>query len=143
MIRRTFDADTLNAIANHPEVRPGCGPGTEPLDFTHFLSDRRNVALISDGGAAMFVWSGPDIYEVHTMFLPEARKGAVQVGRTMLNAMVDHHAARIIWCRVPEGNRACRLFTRLCGFASQGFTTDLHLGPVELFKLENAPCHLS
>lgn len=137
MIWRQFNASSLNRIANDPDVRPMMG-GQGDMDFTGFLADRRNIALQSDGGCGLFDWSGPGIYQMHTMWMPEARgKKARSLIGDMVAAMFDAHGARLIWAQTPMGHRPVRMLARLCGFKSEGFGEHMLIGPVEYFIKEN------
>lgn len=137
MIWRQFNAGPLNRIANDPGVRPMMG-GHGDMDFTAFLADRRNIALQADDGCAFFDWSGPGIYQMHTMWLAAARgKKAKDLIEKMATEMFDLHGARLIWAQTPAGHKPVRLLARLCGFKSQGMGEHMQLGPVEYFIKEN------
>lgn len=100
-------------------------------DFTGFLSDRSNVALIEGDGGALFVWRGPGIYEVH-VFLEQRGKAAFEVIRRMLAWMRENAGARLFWAAVPVASRRVVMFTRLLGWKPQGFA-DLPQGRCEFF----------
>ncbi len=136
MISRANDAALLNVIGNDPRVRPQLG-GEGTLDFTGFLTDPRNVALIGPGGAAFFEWSGPGIYQVHIMFQPGFRgRKALDTVSEMLGWM-EAHGARTFWAQPPIINRPVQLFSRLMGFADMGPGHHPMIGPVRYFMLEN------
>lgn len=68
------DAAHLNALVNHPSVRPTCGgDGKSQLDLTPVLANKKNHVFAWDHGAFLFVWTAPQTYEVHAMILPEGR----------------------------------------------------------------------
>jgi hypothetical protein len=116
LIKRTLDPRWLNAIANHPEVRPWIG-GAGELDLSSLISDPGNFALGARGGGWVFVRHEPGTYELHTLFLPEARGWACRdawlVAERFMFTATD---AREIVTRVPAHNRAAALAATLCGF---------------------------
>ncbi|MDB5584316.1 MAG: hypothetical protein JWR80_9492 [Bradyrhizobium sp.] len=111
--------------------------GVKP-DFTQFLSDRMNVALLEGEGGALFVWRGPAIYEVH-VFFEQRGKEVIRLSRAMLRHMRSEYGATLFWAAVPYDetklSRKVRLFTRLMGWKSQGHA-DLSHGRCELFTGE-------
>jgi hypothetical protein len=104
-------------------------------DFTHFLSDRMNVALIEGEGGALFVWRGPGIYEVH-VFFEQRGKEVLKLSREMLSVMRDEHGAELFWAAVPVESRHVIMFTRLMGWKSKGVQNLPILGWCELFTGE-------
>jgi hypothetical protein len=99
-------------------------------DFTAFLSDHNNVALIEGEGGALFVWRGPGIYEVHVFFEQRGR-AVIELSRRML-AHMRERGAKLFWAAVPVESRHVIMFTRLMGWKSQGFG-DFPQGRCELF----------
>lgn len=102
-------------------------------DFTQFLSDRNNVALIEGEGGALFVWRGPGIYEVH-VFFEQRGKAVLELSHRMLGWMREHMGATLFWAAVPTAreSRHVRLFTRLMGWKPVGFSDQPH-GHCQLF----------
>lgn len=140
---RRFDADWINALANHPDIRPTCGgDGQSPLDFSAFVANRQNHAVTWDKGAFLFHWSAPHTYEVHIMVLPEGRgRAAYRMAAAGIAYMVAHGADRL-WARVGPGADGLRHYTARAGFERCGMDTlDIGFGPVTytLFQWEK-PC---
>lgn len=116
-IRRTFDPADINPIVNHESVFPLIAlPGQINADFTDFLADPRNVALITEGGAILFCpdpdW-GSGIYEVHTNFIDGFRGYYAIVA--MLEAyrwMFTRTECLELQTKVPAFNRAADLVAR-------------------------------
>ena len=133
MIRRTFDAGEVNEYLNDPAIRPTIG-GDGELDATVLLTDRRNICLIGHGGAAMFAWRGPGIYEGHS-FLRCRGRAAIMLGVMGLATIFETHGARMVWGLTPMALRHVRWFNRKLGMQSHGVmeTPD---GPCELFVME-------
>ena len=114
MIERSTDAARIAFLSVETE---------HPLslhDVGEFVSDARNICLVSEHGAAMFQWTGPKIYGGHIMMLNTGRgQHALKVGRQMLGYMRGH-GARLIWANVELDNRPARWFVRKLGFVSLG-----------------------
>ena len=111
-----MDARFLNAVANHPDVRPWIG-GEGALDLGPVLADPLNVALTFEAGGWVFARHEAGIHELHTLILPEGRgrraRDAWREAERYLFARTD---AREIVTRVPANNRGAALAARLCGF---------------------------
>lgn len=120
-VHRSFDARAVNALLNHPDIHPGLALGLGELDATMLIENLRNVVLMAEHGGALFVWSGPGVYDAHDFFLPSGRgKWALEASKTILGAMFDLYDAEMIWAQTPVENRACRFFNRRLGFKSRG-----------------------
>lgn len=133
MIQRSFDADRINDLVNHPSIRPHVGGDPQvPLDLTAVVANHDNIFLLGDHGGFAFTWTAPGTYEVHTFILPEGR-GAMALNAALLarSAMNDIYGADHLWTRVhPEAGNV-RAFTLKAGFKPAGKQTlDLGAGPV-------------
>ena len=73
-VRRTLSAAYFNEVANHPEVSRWLHADGK-IDFTGLIENTDNIALQADGGGFLLVKLQDAIYEVHSLFLPEARGG--------------------------------------------------------------------
>lgn len=114
-VKRTFDAARFNVIANHPDVRPWLG-GEGEIDLTDVVGNPANFALAIEGGGFLLVARDTGIYEVHSLFLPEARRyslGAMRSGMEYMFCRTD--AFRLI-TQVPDGNTAAAALARKGGF---------------------------
>lgn len=140
---RTFDAERLNALANHPAIRPTCGgDGKSQLDFTAFVADRKNHAILWDKGAFLFCWSAPHTYEVHIMVLPEGRGRAAYRKAAQGIAYMLRHGMERLWARIDRNHPALRHYTASAGFTPCGSDVlDLGFGPVsyDLYQWKK-PC---
>lgn len=125
---RTFDAGAINALCNHPSIRPTIG-GEGELDCSGLIADKRNVFMLADGGGACFIWRGPGVYEGHSFFLARG-SDAIRLGK----AMLDELDADLVWGTTPESNRPARWFNRKIGFKSLGMIDTPDLGRCELFE---------
>lgn len=115
-LTRTMDATALNAVANHPDVRPWLG-GEGPLDLNGAAQNPNNVVLVTEGGGFLLIKHEPGIYEVHTLFLPEARgpqlMGLVAEGLRFMFSATD---CSQIQTKVPDGNLAAMRLAVAAGF---------------------------
>lgn len=118
---RTMNAEALNAIAAHPEVRPWLGfpdPLVE-IDLSGAVSNPSNFAFLTkqgDGGY-MLLKIQPGLYAAHTLAMPSAR------GKPMFKLMREGFAAMFlttdaieIVSQVPDGNDAAENWSALAGF---------------------------
>lgn len=138
IIQRETDAQRVNEILNHPGVRPWVANGTERLDVSSQIADKRNVFLFGDNGGVGFLYTQPGVYEAHTQVLPSAR-GAWT--RAMTEACVRYMFTRTdaydITTRVPVGHIAAKAaaeaqgmrheFTRPDGVVFQDRIVDCHV----------------
>lgn len=141
-VRREFDANRLNAILNHPIVRPWVADAANgTLDLGPQVADRNNILLLGLYGGCLFFPIMPGVYEVHSMCLPEGRgawmKGCVEA---VLQWMFTRSNAWEIVTRVPHGHLGARALTIGAGFKVE-FTRDdqcLFRGkhvPVDIYRL--------
>lgn len=135
---RVFDAAAHNRIANHPEVRPSFAWFEGEVTFDDQAADVDNYVFLLDGdAAAIFEWSAPRVWQVHTLALPDVRgAAALASGRRMIAWMRAEMGARTLWGMTPIANRAARMFNRLIGAKSAGFREHHVTGPCELFVWE-------
>jgi len=115
VIQRTLDGAFLTEVANHPEVRPWLG-GDGYIDLRQAIATPENVALQCDGGGFVFNRIGDALYEAHSLFLPEYRGTfAVRELQAALRYMFTATDCLEILTRVPDGNKAARMFAALAG----------------------------
>lgn len=137
MLARSFDADLINSIVNHPEVRPYVGGDlNQPIDLSAAIEQPQNVFLMGEHGGFALSWCAPRIYEVHTFILPSGRGrwglSATQYG---IATMRDDYQAERLWTRVAGDHLHTRMFTRAAGMKPAGeMTFDLGAGPT-LYRL--------
>lgn len=128
--KRTFDARLINALINHPTIRPTCGgDGASFLDLSAFLADRKNHAVTWDKGCFLFGWTAPQTYMVDIAVLPEGRgKAAYRMAAKGISYIVAEGAERL-WARVNSD--ALRHYAVAAGFTRCGTDEyDLGFGPV-------------
>lgn len=118
-VDRSYDADALDRIVNHPEVHKWVAlPGQGTLSSGEIVGDLKNILLMntSKTGALLFKWQEPCIFEVHIQFLPNARgKSALKDVKEAVEYMFLRTEAFEILTQVPEGNPAADLMARAVG----------------------------
>lgn len=141
IIRRETDAALVNAIANHPEVKPTFGYNQGPTDLAPLFDHPDAYAVLSDGtgAAGIFEWSAPGVWQGHSIFLPESRgEYGIAVARAMCRWIFDNLSARLIWGMTPLDHRAAALFNRMVGFRPEGEMVDAAGVRCRLFVMEKA-----
>ena len=113
---RTMEAGRLNAIANHPEVRPWTG-GEGPMDFTAFAANPAHFCFIGEHCGFLCHPLDLGVYEVHSMAVPEGRGGAtLTCVREALRYMFCATDCTELLTRCPDGNSAALGLARVSGF---------------------------
>lgn len=134
-VERTFDAEVFNEIANHPEVRPWLG-GEGELDLTDTIADAGNFALLGEGGGFLLLLRDQGIYEVHSLFLPSARRytlGRMRAGLAFMFCRTD--AFRLV-TQVPDNHPAAAALARKGGFRPWFRREETSLGPSEFMVID-------
>lgn len=131
---RTCSAKLVDAIVNHPSIRPTIELGTYRIDSSDLLSDDGTVIYASEDGVVIFIPKGWGIYEGHMAFLPWGR-GKVMLShcRAALDGIFGDFGAEKVTAAVPMQLPAARISCRLLGFASHGPD---EAGTSEIFTLE-------
>lgn len=132
MIERSFDADRINELVNHPTIRPYVGgDGKSHLDLTATVTNLQNYWLLGPHGGFGYIWTAPDTYEIHTFILPEGRgREAYRLAQESLKFMKSQGATHL-WTRVDPEAANVRRFTLSAGLKPAGHNTvDLGGGPV-------------
>jgi hypothetical protein len=118
VLARCFDIVLVNALANHPTIRPFLGDRSYDLiDFTGTVSNNSNIVLMGEHGGFLCNWCAPAVYEVHTMILPDGRGlWAKQAVAEALDLMWHKYHADKLWTRVALDRPEVRLFSRRVGW---------------------------
>lgn len=118
VVERSFDADRLNHILNHPLVRPDVG-GVDlgNMDLSSAVFDKRNILLMGEHGCVMFLYVMDCMYEAHTQILPEGRGSwACELVKSCAEYMFTRTDALELLTRVPEGHIAAKVLAIKAGF---------------------------
>lgn len=135
---RVVRADEHNRIANHPAVRPSFPWYEGEIDFYDQIRDWHNyIFLVEQGVAAIFEWSAPGIWQVHTMALPESRgRIALEIGHKMIGWMRENENAERIWGMTPKDNRPANMLNGLLGAKLVGERHHYYTGHCNLWVFE-------
>lgn len=111
MIKRTYNADFINSVINHPSVREGAEV-KGVLDASATIANLRNFVLVNEFGGFVVIKLMDGLYECHTQFLPEGRgQLAVDAVNEACHYMFTKTDCTRIVTKVNVNNRATRLFT--------------------------------
>ena len=118
LIERHTTAERLNAILNHPSVRPDVAPPSAGvLDLSDGVANQNNVLLLGPNGGCLFVKLMYGIYEVHTQALPDGRGPEMrQVAEECVDWMFSRTDAFEVTTRVPEKHRLAEALALATGF---------------------------
>jgi hypothetical protein len=113
---RTLDASRLNGVANHPDVRPWLG-GIGELDLSEVVSSPSNFAFEVEGGGFLCIARAPGLYEVHSLFLPDARAGRTYPAMvSAMTYMFTQTDCVELVTRVPDNNERAASLAKAGGF---------------------------
>lgn len=119
MIKRTMSATFLNEVANHPEVRPFLGAPENPvLDLSPLVENPRCVCLeVPGAGGWVLQPILPAVYELHTLFLPEARgRSYFKLARDAMRMVFAETDCLEIVTKCPDDNGGARMAASIMGF---------------------------
>ena len=129
-VERTLSADLLNSVANHPEVHPWLGAEGE-IDLTEVIGNPANFALCTEGGGFLCVNLGSGVYDVHSLFHPDHRKGrTLPFMQACMAYMFTRTDCTELVTKLPEGNTLAASLASVGGFTPR-FRTEaawLHEG---------------
>jgi hypothetical protein len=116
-IDRHTTPEFINEVLNHPSIRPWVANGSEPIDVSDKVADKRNVLLMGPHGGSMAVFIQPGVYEVHTQILPDGRgRWAMEFLATALDWMMTRTPCYELLTRVPHGHKGAKMAAVLGGF---------------------------
>ena len=84
----------LEAVANHPRVRPYIGPGSEPCEAGE--SWQRTIALEWDEGGVVFMREAHGQYSVHLVFLPHTKDPAAKLAQALRHMFTQTDCLEVI-----------------------------------------------
>lgn len=118
---RTHSPALVEAIVNHPDVRPTIEDGMYRLNASMIFESDDNLVFACETGVVIFVCFGDGVYHLHGGFLAHGRgANAVAEVKNAIEVVFSRYAARKVQAAVPLQLRAARMFCRLVGFASEG-----------------------
>ncbi len=138
MIRRATTLDVDAVVEWIKRDFPDSDEKALEAAYTEAINNRMNVCICAGEGAAIFLWRGPGVFEVHCFF--EQRGKAVrEISNAILSMMAKHHGARLVWAAIPDESRKVKIYVRWLGFKSVDHATFPH-GPCEIFTWEPELC---
>lgn len=138
MIRRAALPDLDNIIGWIQRDFPDTDPEALRAGYTEALENRMNVCICAGEGAAIFLWRGPGIFEVHCFF-EQRGKVVREISNAILEMMAKNHGARLVWAAIPDESRKVKVYVRWLGFKSVGIEAFPH-GLCETFTWEPEVC---
>lgn len=117
MLQRTFTAERINEIVNHPSVFPHVkGLHVDGLDLKNITGNPKNICLLGEHGCVIFVKHQPGVYEFHTCVFPEGRgPWMIEGSREAFRYMFTRTDAFELMTKCPDGNVAAKAGARAVG----------------------------
>ena len=141
MLTRTHDADAVNRLVNHPDVRPGVGhPDMGELDLSVAVAAPENWFLLGEHGGFALTWSSPRTYEVHTFMLRSGRGKWAADARTEGVQYAADRGAKTLWTRIPPQAPHVERFARQGGMQPTGEVIETLGTPYRIFSMEIKSC---
>ena len=101
MLERSFDAESINAVINHPAIRPFVGfAEAGELDASPLIRPENLFPFGEHGGFAL-LWTAPYTAEVHTFILPECRGRWACLAAEAGIAMARARGFALLWTKIP------------------------------------------
>ena len=121
LLHLTKDAKAVNAVVNHPAVRPFVGAADAgDIDLSPLLDRSENIFPFGNYGGFALIWTAPRTREVHTFILPEGRgKWARDAAREGIE-MARQCGTRLLWTRIPPDGPNVRAYAAFMGMRPTG-----------------------
>ena len=137
MLVRSHDAARINAVVNHPEVRPHVGaPELGDLDVTDLVERPEHWFLMGDHGGFMLSWSAPGVREVHTFVLPEGRGKWAEDARAAMLDYARKNGTEMLWTKIAEDDRHVIRYARQGGMQFTGDVLETFGKPYRIYRME-------
>ena len=136
-LNRTQDADAVNGVVNHPDVRPYVGmPEIGDLDLSELVGRPEHWFLMGEHGGFALLWTAPKTYEVHTFILKSGRGEWGNAARAEGIDFARRHNAKALWTNVPPQARHVERFARQGGMQPTGEVIETFGVPHRIFMME-------
>lgn len=137
MLARSFDADKINAVVNHPAVLPFVGGVEgEELDLSPLVERPEHWFLMDEHGGFMLAWSAPATREVHTFVLPEGRGQWAADRRAEMLDYARDNGTRVLWTKIPDELPHVERFARQGGMRPTNDVIETFGKPYRVFAME-------
>lgn len=125
MMFRTKSTRLVEALANHPDIRPTLEYGDHRIDARFFMADTDNIVYASDKGLILFHPLLDGVYRGHIGFLRSGRGAhALTAAREVLDDLHEKNMVITVVAGVPLPLRAARLFCKMLGFVHESQDTE-------------------
>ena len=136
-LSRTHDVELVNALVNHPEVRPHIGvPDAGDLDLTGVVDRREHWFLVGEHGGFALMWSAPKVHEVHTFILKSGRGAWANAARAEMIDYARKHGAKMLWTKIPPQTPHVERFARQGGMQHTGEVIETYGVPHRVMMME-------
>ena len=131
------DIPTINAVINHPAVRPHVGaPDAGYLDVSPIVADPENLFPMGEHGGFALIHTGPGEREVHTFITPEGRgRWALDAAQEMISLARDNGTHRL-WTKISLDQPHVRRFAVMSGMKDTGETVEEFGKPYGVYAME-------
>lgn len=137
MLERSHDAAQINAVVNHPEVRPHVGaPEIGDLDLTELVARPEHWFLMGEHGGFMLGWSAPGVREIHTFVLPEGRGKWAEDARAAMLDYARDNGTQMLWTKIAEADRHVIRYARQGGMQFTGDVLETFGKPYRIYRME-------
>lgn len=129
------DATTINAVVNHPAVRPFVGaPDAGDLDLSALIRPE-NIFPFGEHGGFALIWTAPHAREVHTFILPEGRgRWARDAAREGIGIAAERGTA-LLWTKVPPDQPNVKIYAVGMGMRPTGEEIDTLGKPYAVYAM--------
>lgn len=138
LLRRCSDHHAVDAVVNHPDVRPFVGIGGPQgyLDHSSPVARPENWFLLGEHGGFGLIWTAPGVHEVHTFILKTGRgEWARAAARETIN-YARTSGDRMLWTRIHPAQVNVVAFATEMGMRPSGMTLETFGVPYLVFHME-------
>lgn len=137
MLTRCYDAAQVNAVVNHPDVRPHIGaPEFGDLDMTEAVARPEHWFLMGEHGGFMFSWSAPGVREVHTFVLPSGRGQWSKAARQCAIDYAKEHGVKMLWTKIKAEDHNVIHYAQQGGMQFTGDVIETLGVPYRIYRME-------
>jgi hypothetical protein len=123
LLHLTRDASAVNAVVNHPAVRPFVGPiEAGELDLTELMERDEHLFPFGEHGGFALIWTAPRTREVHTFILPEGRGTWANRAAAEMIGMAGEAGTETLWTQISPEQPHVRSYAERAGMKATGET---------------------
>lgn len=137
MLSISRNAERINAVVNHPDVRPFVGaPEAGALDLSALVARPEHWFLMGTHGGFMLSYTAPFTREVHTFVLPEGRGIWANAARAAMIDYAREHGTKMLWTKIDEEQRHVIHYARQGGMQFSGDVLETFGRPYRIYWME-------